>query len=818
MWRRNQFQENPDSDQSISDEEEFIDDSRENYVSLGDRLEEEKQEGFQIQSRLETLKEKCDNNRSYNEEHSSFCLQEDVEVPDSPDEGDCFPSQTLFGRVSSEELVSDSEEDVVHSKSCIVSGAKKSDRGSGIEERDGGNVWSMNEFLLMHYHSILSVLSKICIVLHVVFPLYGEKDTNPEIARPFTNQLIEESTRSVSSVPELFHITKMLWGFIIWPLKDVPLILIWQPGLIYAFAGARSKMKPRFSFGFQPNRGVSCPTILDDKNDRSTKAGKEPERLQVSDHGTLEHSIVEVLDDFSGEEDQLEIVPADVEAPGPGHSMAELLDDLQDNPSLLRGNFKMHRRARGKRVQTTLKRSIYSLGDRTIESEDLYEPFSCGSSSNDELADCQNLELPETKKHTISDKFQEAVGSTSLSAAGTSIPRLGVFSTGLFGKLQQVMQQEKEVDMGFLTKLQIGATFKNEPSSITVKIVSRYLDAKLTVCYCSFVQIIEGFSQPESPKILENEGRPVTIIFNQRICANVDLEIGNLICIHPPCLTNLVMSWEELPFTSFIRVLDKTCVLKVFIHCEGCKKKVKKVLQAIDGVYETTVDSKQHKVTVTGSVDEALLIKKLSKSGKYVEPWPEKVEKKDEKAGKSKNNAEQAGDDHDQKKNKSAEKPKLAGDGKGQPPGSNQPPAGDQMGGCESEEPDTTSESGGGNGGKKKKKKGQKGGNTGPIGDAPPGENQSATALPVPDHAPPMESINRSPPTQVMYPYGPPLFGVSYSTSYPSSGSYYYAPRRYSNAYGPPPPPPSDPIDKFYEYDDHDYHDYDDGETGCSIM
>ncbi|KAK8540931.1 hypothetical protein V6N13_060980 [Hibiscus sabdariffa] len=777
MWRRNQFQENPDSDQSISDEEEFIDDSRENYVSLGDRLEEEKQEGFQIQSRLETLKEKCDNNRSYNEEHSSFCLQEDVEVPDSPDEGDCFPSQTLFGRVSSEELVSDSEEDVVHSKSCIVSGAKKSDRGSGIEERDGGNVWSMNEFLLMHYHSILSVLSKICIVLHVVFPLYGEKDTNPE--------------------------------------------------------SARSKMKPRFSFGFQPNRGVSCPTILDDKNDRSTKAGKEPERLQVSDHGTLEHSIVEVLDDFSGEEDQLEIVPADVEAPGPGHSMAELLDDLQDNPSLLRGNFKMHRRARGKRVQTTLKRSIYSLGDRTIESEDLYEPFSCGSSSNDELADCQNLELPETKKHTISDKFQEAVGSTSLSAAGTSIPRLGVFSTGLFGKLQQVMQQEKEVDMGFLTKLQIGATFKNEPSSITVKIVSRYLDAKLTVCYCSFVQIIEGFSQPESPKILENEGRPVTIIFNQRICANVDLEIGNLICIHPPWkevdVTGIanrfyygsgrwLIAMNEKIHNSERNIKPMTCVLKVFIHCEGCKKKVKKVLQAIDGVYETTVDSKQHKVTVTGSVDEALLIKKLSKSGKYVEPWPEKVEKKDEKAGKSKNNAEQAGDDHDQKKNKSAEKPKLAGDGKGQPPGSNQPPAGDQMGGCESEEPDTTSESGGGNGGKKKKKKGQKGGNTGPIGDAPPGENQSATALPVPDHAPPMESINRSPPTQVMYPYGPPLFGVSYSTSYPSSGSYYYAPRRYSNAYGPPPPPPSDPIDKFYEYDDHDYHDYDDGETGCSIM
>ncbi|GMI73764.1 hypothetical protein HRI_001045700 [Hibiscus trionum] len=267
----------------------------------------------------------------------------------------------------------------------------------------------------------------------------------------------------------------------------------------------------------------------------------------------------------------------------------------------------------------------------------------------------------------------------------------------------------------------------------------------------------------------------------------------------------------------------KTCVLKVFIHCEGCKKKVKKVLQAIDGVYETTIDSKHHKVTVTGSVDEGLLIKKLSKSGKYVEPWPEKVEKKDKKPGKPKNNDEQAGDDHDQKKNKSAVKPELAGNDKGRPAEGNQPPAGDRMGGGESEEPDTKAESGGGNGGKKKKKKGQKGSNPGPIGDAPPGENQSATALPVPDHAPPMESMNRNPPNQAMYPYGPmyngpPLFGASYSTSYPGSASSYYSPRTYSNAYGPPPPPPpSDPIDKFYEYDDHEYHD-DDDETSCSIM
>lgn len=149
---------------------------------------------------------------------------------------------------------------------------------------------------------------------------------------------------SLESVPILFHITTILWGFI-WHLKDAPIILIWQPGLMHAFAGAKSKIKPRFSFRFQSHKGISWPATSNNENDVSTKAGEVPERLKASDHLTLEHSIAEVLEDFDVEEEnQLEIVPADVEAHSHGfieHSMAELLDHLQDNTSLLRGNFKM---------------------------------------------------------------------------------------------------------------------------------------------------------------------------------------------------------------------------------------------------------------------------------------------------------------------------------------------------------------------------------------------------------------------------------------------------------------------------------------------
>ncbi|KAL0446794.1 UNVERIFIED_CONTAM: Heavy metal-associated isoprenylated plant protein 37 [Sesamum latifolium] len=63
----------------------------------------------------------------------------------------------------------------------------------------------------------------------------------------------------------------------------------------------------------------------------------------------------------------------------------------------------------------------------------------------------------------------------------------------------------------------------------------------------------------------------------------------------------------------------QTCVLRVNIHCDGCKQKVKKLLQRIEGVYQVTIDSEQQKVSVSGSVDSATLIKKLVRAGKHAE-------------------------------------------------------------------------------------------------------------------------------------------------------------------------------------------------------
>ncbi|KAL8123917.1 uncharacterized protein LOC141717897 [Apium graveolens] len=78
------------------------------------------------------------------------------------------------------------------------------------------------------------------------------------------------------------------------------------------------------------------------------------------------------------------------------------------------------------------------------------------------------------------------------------------------------------------------------------------------------------------------------------------------------------MSMNELD-VNVIRI--KTHVLKVHIHCLGCKRKVKKLLKKIEGVYAVNIDLEQQKVTVSGIVDPLLLIKILAKSGKYAELW-----------------------------------------------------------------------------------------------------------------------------------------------------------------------------------------------------
>ncbi|CAI9768968.1 unnamed protein product [Fraxinus pennsylvanica] len=101
------------------------------------------------------------------------------------------------------------------------------------------------------------------------------------------------------------------------------------------------------------------------------------------------------------------------------------------------------------------------------------------------------------------------------------------------------------------------------------------------------------------------------------------------------------MATQEAAENPLETMKNKTWILKTSIHCEGCKRKVKKILKQVPGVENVEVDIKQQKVIVTGNVDGDSLTKKLIKSGKKAELWPEKTEKKEKKSGQERNKEKQ---------------------------------------------------------------------------------------------------------------------------------------------------------------------------------
>ncbi|GAA0176341.1 hypothetical protein LIER_29350 [Lithospermum erythrorhizon] len=258
----------------------------------------------------------------------------------------------------------------------------------------------------------------------------------------------------------------------------------------------------------------------------------------------------------------------------------------------------------------------------------------------------------------------------------------------------------------------------------------------------------------------------------------------------------------------------QTWVLKVSIHCQGCKRKVKRVLQSIEGVYTISIDMQQQKVIVTGNIDGHSLIKKLVKSGKKAELWQDKPSKKEKSSGKSSNDNEKEGkkqnsDDEEDEENhpdnpeeKHVIQPTNGCGGSGSnnnrgpsvkfgsvetivihPPGPGttatmeKPPTGPQNGG------------GGPPGGttaKKKKKKKKKSSNANTnsnaganMGPGPPNGAPTNPGLDGQNNMGPSQVPEGLPPPQQPYNY-PPSYGpnyqpqtyvVSYNAAYPSNGS-----------------------------------------------
>uniref|UniRef100_A0A0A9D278 HMA domain-containing protein n=1 Tax=Arundo donax TaxID=35708 RepID=A0A0A9D278_ARUDO len=100
-------------------------------------------------------------------------------------------------------------------------------------------------------------------------------------------------------------------------------------------------------------------------------------------------------------------------------------------------------------------------------------------------------------------------------------------------------------------------------------------------------------------------------------------------------------------------------VLRVSIHCEGCKKKVNKVLQNVNGVYGCDIDARSNKVVVTTftKLDPNILVAKLRKSGKQAALWPEQPVQQQSPPAESRSQEPNNQSDDPGKPNEPAEKP-----------------------------------------------------------------------------------------------------------------------------------------------------------------
>ncbi|CAK9145561.1 unnamed protein product [Ilex paraguariensis] len=281
----------------------------------------------------------------------------------------------------------------------------------------------------------------------------------------------------------------------------------------------------------------------------------------------------------------------------------------------------------------------------------------------------------------------------------------------------------------------------------------------------------------------------------------------------------------------------QTWVLKVSIHCEECKRKVKRVLHSIEGVYTTVIDSQQQKVTVIGDIDAPILIKKLVKSGKRAEMWPEKVSRKEKKSGKSKDKEKQKdpknsdeSDDEDEENtaengevqnsgtsvkfvlrgsvtgcNKEA---KNVGKSPGNAPSGEKFPAKDQKGNGNN---GSAQKSGGETGGKKKKKKGGKGNNAINTTGAPAGTG-SEIHIQVPTQG--IDQMNLSSTHQHPIQYPPSYTPQQAPHPTINTGPTYYIPSSpFTYAYSQPAvyPMQQSPLDSFEILSDEN-------PNGCYIM
>ncbi|XP_010457298.1 PREDICTED: uncharacterized protein LOC104738788 isoform X3 [Camelina sativa] len=176
------------------------------------------------------------------------------------------------------------------------------------------------------------------------------------------------------------------------------------------------------------------------------------------------------------------------------------------------------------------KESSSNIQDSDTDDE-LPGPMDCGSSSDDEPSYQTPVpNISNQKKQFVGDRFDEAIKASSFSKEGLLFgsPKLSGGSS-LYGKLQQIMKQEKETEMEITKKLQGGIGQPDASSYVDVKIMSRHLEGKLVVCKCSVIDLSGDSLLLKNTQALAAKETETRVLFSTKVCADVDIEIGNCI-------------------------------------------------------------------------------------------------------------------------------------------------------------------------------------------------------------------------------------------------------------------------------------------------
>ncbi|RAL45094.1 hypothetical protein DM860_015500 [Cuscuta australis] len=300
--------------------------------------------------------------------------------------------------------------------------------------------------------------------------------------------------------------------------------------------GRQQRVKHRCLLHFDRERGA-IHSVVGGESSKCSISSQFPlnEELCTDPHIIEKNILGDSL--FNMQENKIELTGNDMarsdlatELKSSERSMAELLDCFQEKKRLQLGNPMKLNNINETGVKNFSRRIVSTLGEGIAIDDNI------PSSDDEETPQVLKAFVP---KKTIADQFDEALGSATRNGGISLFSAPELHCSGLFVNLQRVILSEKESDQIFMNHMSKDTVLDGDKICIDVRILSSSLEAKMTICQCVLIKGEESFDRLHHPSLKKtNGGSTMTVIFNSRICTDVEFDKGDLIRIYSP--------WKEV--------------------------------------------------------------------------------------------------------------------------------------------------------------------------------------------------------------------------------------------------------------------------------